>query len=169
MRREANAFWSYSLSVYRRADVADACLALQERCGVDVNLLLYCCWLGHTGRALDKRSLRAAIAAVADWQAEAIKPLRQARRALKKAPNGLPAGWAGQLRKRIGALELDLEYLEQRLLADAAQALPPTWRSHVPRTATAASLTRYLALLGVPGGQADAQVAILLDACCPQR
>lgn len=166
MRREPNAFWTYSLSLYRRSGVADACLALQERCGADVNLLLYCCWLGQSGRALDKRALRAAIAVVSRWQAQVVKPVRQARRALKHPPDRLPADWAEQLRKRIGALELDLEYLEQHLLADAALALPPTSRSQSPRTAAAASLARYLALLGVAPGQGDAQIAILLDACC---
>lgn len=166
MRRDPNAFWSYSLKIYRVAGVAEACLALQEDWGADVNLLLYCCWHGQAGRALDKRSLRKAITAVSRWQAEVIKPLRQARHALKKPPDDLPVEWAGQLRKRIGAMELDLEYLEQCLLADAAQALPPKFRAQSPRIATLASLTRYLALLGVPSCQADAQVAILLDTCC---
>lgn len=169
MRREPNAFWSYSLRIYRVAGVAEACLALQEDWGADVNLLLYCCWLGQAGRALDKRSLRKAVTAVSRWQAEVIKPLRQARRTLKKPPDGVPVEWAGQLRKRIGALELNLEYLEQRLLTDAAQALPPAKHSQPPGTATVASLNRYLALLGVPTGQADIQVAIILDACCRRR
>ncbi|MCX7173332.1 MAG: TIGR02444 family protein, partial [Proteobacteria bacterium] len=142
-------------------------LRLQERWGADVNLLLYCCWLGQTGRALDKRSLRAVIAKVSRWQAEVIQPIRQARRVLKNPPDGLPADWAMQLRKRIGALELDLEYLEQRVLADTAQTLPLKIRPWSPRVATAASLTRYLALLGIPTDHADRQVAAILNACCP--
>lgn len=166
MRHAPNAFWKYSLRIYRVAGVADACLALQEDWGADVNLLLYCCWLGQAGRALDKRSLRKAITAVSRWQAEVIKPLRQARRALKKPPDGLPVAWAAQLGKRIGAMELDLEYLEQCLLAEAAQALPPAKRLQSPGTATVASLNCFLALLGVPTGQADIQVATILDACC---
>lgn len=169
MRRKPNAFWSYSLELYRVPAVADACLVLQEDWGADVNLLLYCCWLGQAGRALDRRSLRKAIAAVSRWQAEVIKPLRQARRALKNPPDGLPLEWTGQLRKHIGALELDLEYLEQRLLTDVAQALPPANRSQPPGKVTVASLNRYLALLGVPTGQADIQVASILDACCGRR
>jgi uncharacterized protein (TIGR02444 family) len=166
VRHQPNAFWKYSLGIYRAPKVADACLTLQEDWGADVNLLLYCCWLGQAGRALDKRSLLKAITAVSRWQAEVIKPLRQARRALKKPPSGLPVEWAGHLRKRIGALELELEYLEQCLLTDAAQALPPAKRSQPPIAATIASLNRYLALLSVPTGQAEVQVAIILDACC---
>src|SRR5271170_5952237 len=33
-------FWRFSLNFYRQADVSDACIALQDTCGVDVNLLL---------------------------------------------------------------------------------------------------------------------------------
>ena len=169
MRREPNAFWLYSLRTYRIAGVADACLTMQERWGADVNLILYCCWLGHAGRALDKRSLQSASVAVCRWQAEVIKPLRQARRAMKISPKGLPAELSARLRKRIGALELDLEYMEQYLLANAAETLPRNRRRHSPETATRANLGRYLALLGVPAGQADRQLAAIVDACCPSQ
>lgn len=168
MRRPANAFWRFSLRTYRLAGVAAACLALQERWGADVNLVLYCCWLGRAGRALDRRSLRSAGAAVSRWQAEVIKPLRQARRAMKQAPKGLSAELSAHFRKRIGALELDLEYVEQCLLARAAQSLPRSGRTQSPVTATLASLGRYLALLGLPAGQADPQVLVIVNACYPR-
>jgi len=164
--REPNPFWSYSLKIYGVDAVARACLALQDSWGADVNLLLYCCWLGHAGRTLDKRSLQMAIARVSRLQTEVVKPLRQARRALKKSPDGLPAASVAELRKRLGALELDLEYLEQRLLADMAQTLAPKMHPQPPRVATAASLVRYLALLGVPAGQVDGQIEPILKFGC---
>ena len=45
-------FWDFSLAVYGRPGVAPACLALQQRHGADVNLLLFCAWFGaaHRGR-----------------------------------------------------------------------------------------------------------------------
>ena len=49
VRREANAFWRFSLHTYRLPGIEAACLALQDRCGTDTNLLLYCCWLGTSG------------------------------------------------------------------------------------------------------------------------
>lgn len=168
MRREPHAFWRFSLDTYRVADVAAACLALQDSCGADVNMLLYCCWIGQDGRTLDKRDLRAALAATARWQSAVITPLRQARRALKHAPGSLPTAWSDQLRKRIGAVELDLEYVEQRMLADAAQRLPAMARPQPPRVAAAASLARYLALLAVPPGHPDTKhTTTILDACFP--
>ena len=168
VRREANAFWRFSLHTYRLRGIEAACLALQDRWGTDTNLLLYCCWLGTSGRSLDRRELRRAMAALARWQAEVILPLRQARRALKVAPLDLPDGWAADLRKRIGAVELDLEYLEQCVLANQAQNLPPQARRQLPRVAAQASLGRYLTLMQLPPTAVDRQHAwTVLDACCP--
>jgi hypothetical protein len=64
-------------------------------------------------------------------------------------------------------LELDLEYLEQRLLYDLAQQLPPT-RALLPRAAAQASIARYLVLLALPAETAlSTHVDTLLDACWP--
>ena len=35
---EITPFWRFSLYFYRQAGVSDACIALQDDCGVDVNL-----------------------------------------------------------------------------------------------------------------------------------
>ena len=168
MPRESNAFWRFSLRAYRLPGVEAVCLALQDGCATDTNLLLYCCWLGSTGRAIDKRGLRRAMAAVARLQADAILPLRKVRRALKATPPGLPQEWGAELRKRIGAVELDLEYLEQCALFQQAQTLPPPVRQLPPRAAARVSIGRYLALLPVPPvALAQHDVETLLDACFP--
>jgi uncharacterized protein (TIGR02444 family) len=168
MRQVPNAFWRYSLKTYRLPGVEAACLALQDRCATDTNLLLYCCWIAATGRTLDNRTLRRAMACVARWQADVIRPLRQARRALKAAPRALPQGWADDLRKRIGAVELDMEYLEQCALFALARTLPSPARPRPPRAAAQASIARYLALLAVPATAPDRRHGeALLDACWP--
>jgi uncharacterized protein (TIGR02444 family) len=168
MHREPNAFWRFSLHGYRLPGVEAACLALQDGWATDTNLLLYCCWLGTTGRALDRRQLRRAMAAVARLQADAIQPLRRVRRALKTASAGLPGGWGADLRKRIGAVELDLEFLEQCALFELAQGLSPLARRQPPRAAAQASIARYLALLQVPpAALAQQHAEALLDACFP--
>ncbi len=47
-------FWDFSLEVYGAEGVPPACLALQEAHQLDVNIVLFCCWTGATGRgALD--------------------------------------------------------------------------------------------------------------------
>ena len=60
----AESFWSFSLTVYGRPGVEAACLELQDRFGADVNLALYCLWIGRslTPEALDKRLSKAALA-----------------------------------------------------------------------------------------------------------
>jgi uncharacterized protein (TIGR02444 family) len=150
MRREPFAFWCFSLRTYRQPGVADACLALQDECGADVNLLLYCCWLGSARRRLDAKSARSAIAAVARWQDEIVQPLRRARRAIRKDPAGEVAEAALLLRRKIAAAELDAEYLEQRLLAaEAKRATVAAATAMPPKRIAAANLEDYLAALGV--------------------
>ena len=80
-------FWSFSLQVYGKPGVAEACIALQDGLGLDVNLLLYCCWHGRAHRKLDEAALRHAMAAVEGWQREVVQPLRAVRRRLK---SGVP-------------------------------------------------------------------------------
>lgn len=85
----ANPFWDFSLEVYARPGVAEACLDLQDRRGVDVNLLLFALWSGAVcGVRLTPDVLASLNAAVAGWRAEVVEPLRQARRRAKAEPGG---------------------------------------------------------------------------------
>jgi len=129
----ANPLWDYALALYRQPEVEAACLELQQRHGLDVNLVLLCCWQGSRGGALDPATLRRAKAAVASWQAEVVRPLRALRRRLKVRLADPEAGsvaalWpelAGDLRGRALALELDGERLAQLALARALADPPP--------------------------------------------
>jgi uncharacterized protein (TIGR02444 family) len=168
MVRSGNAFWRFSLKTYRAAGVQEACLALQERCGADVNLLLFCGWVGREGRMLDEASLRFAVGRVGPWQSEVIGPLRLARRGLKRQlADETVAALARPLRQRVLALELALESVEQALLAELASAWPPTSRVP-PRQAVAANLACYLALLGeAPGPIELGHLDHIAQACSP--
>jgi uncharacterized protein (TIGR02444 family) len=128
----ANPFWEYSAALYRHPEVEAACLELQRRHGLDVNLVLLCCWQGSLGGALDVGSLRAAQEAVASWQAEVVRPLRALRQRLKvrlaePEPGSIAALWpglAGTLRSRALALEIDGERLAQLALTRALAGRP---------------------------------------------
>lgn len=155
MRHEPHPFWRFSLRVYRAAGVQEACLALQEDCGADVNLVLLCAFAGHAGRPLDQRRLRQAMAQVGAWQSDVIAPVRKARRALKRHPP--PDAEAAQsLRKQILALELELEYVEQSMLSALLAQWPLPTRPVAPRAAVEANLARYLKLLNPKPRPADA-------------
>lgn len=102
--------WTFSLAVYGSDGVADECLDLQERLGLDVNILLFAAFIGAVeGVRLEVADIAAANAEVAHWQDDIVRPLRQVRRALK------PMSAEG-LRAQVKAAELEAEKIEQGLL-----------------------------------------------------
>ena len=113
------AFWRFSLALYARPGVADALIALQDRAGTEVNLILFGLWLGATrGRLLAAADLAAAEAAIAPLRAATVAPLRQLRRQLKDAGDGdLQA-----LRRGVAGLELAAERRVQHRLAGSPPA-----------------------------------------------
>ena len=49
MTEPSSRFWSFSLAVYSDTAVQAECLDLQDRHGIDVNLLLFCAYVGAVG------------------------------------------------------------------------------------------------------------------------
>jgi uncharacterized protein (TIGR02444 family) len=116
-----DAFWQFSLAFYARPGIASACLALQDAHGRDVNLALYCCWLGASGRGrLDTAGLAKAEAAIAPWRSEVIEKLRGARRAIKAAGAAHASLYAA-----LKAVELQSEHAAQHRLAALAPPANP--------------------------------------------
>lgn len=113
-------FWDFSLAVHRWPGVPEACLALQRGCGLDVNLLLFCCWAAvHHGRPLGLEGMARALGAAAGWQEEVVRPIWKARWRLKGGFEGFPSEQTEPLRKALLAAELDAEHIEQLRLAEA--------------------------------------------------
>src|ERR1051326_4222180 len=100
------AFWRFSLALYSRPGVAETLIALQERAGLDVNLILFGLWLGaYEARLLSADELLQARAAIAPLTSTAVAPLRQLRRQLKPASDSdLQA-----LRRRVAGLEIEAD------------------------------------------------------------
>jgi uncharacterized protein (TIGR02444 family) len=140
MSDAAAEFWRFSLALYAGPGVAPACIELQDRHGKDVNVALYCCWLGASGRGrLTRDALDAADRAVTPWRERVVERLREARRAIKAAV--LP-GSEG-LYAKAKAAELEAERLLQSSLAGSAAA--PASRPTAERLADAlANLSLYL-------------------------
>lgn len=163
----AEPFWDFSLRVYAGAGVAPACLALQERHGLDVNLLLLCCWLGHCRAAAPTRADVERLAeTVADWHREVVRPLRFARRWLKTPGSQISHELAAALRLSVKRIELDAEHIEQLTLAAALPAGPAP---AAPRPDHAAlALGFYLEKIGVSLDETDrARLATVLAAAFP--
>ena len=148
------AFWDFSLDLYARPGVADCCLRLQGRHGLDVNLLFYCLWTAEQGALLSDDDVAKLMASVEGLHHEVIRPLRAARTRLKTMLAEAPAKLApamGRVRADIKRNELDAEHLEQLLLAQWRPAGTARLTMGADRYAVAAANAQaYFTALGVP-------------------
>jgi uncharacterized protein (TIGR02444 family) len=151
-------FWNFSLELYGGEGVAEACLDLQERRGCDVNVLLFCCWLGASGRpTLTAERLRTILKVSDVWQAEIVRPLREVRKLLKDR------SWASALpetveatRRRVADAELAAEHAEQLKLAMLHAPLAERDRPVDKRLrAAVGNLGVYAVCLGVTPDEKD--------------
>ncbi len=106
-----NPFWQYSLKLYTRDGVESLCLHLQEGYGVNVNVLLWACWLAERRAVLDEAKLQQGLTLLAPFQRGYVEPLREMRNTL-----ALPIQQV--LRKKILAAELEAEKVVQKALYD---------------------------------------------------
>lgn len=119
----ADPFWDFSLEVYGRPGVAESLLALQNRRGLDVNLLLFCLWCGRSGRTISVDEMTLLEARIKLWREEVVAVLRRLRRHLK-VQSPLETGGRDLLRAKILDAELFAEAIAQRALRHALGAFP---------------------------------------------
>jgi uncharacterized protein (TIGR02444 family) len=138
-----SAFWRFSLRFYRRDGVADACIALQDEAGVDVNLLLFLLWCATERRRLSAADVATLDRLCAPWRAVAVIPLRTVRRTLKTPPPLVEPGSAELFRTRIKAAELEAERLQQEALFGRFAAAPFGAEAPSASAAAQANLAAY--------------------------
>lgn len=161
------AFWDHTSAIYRKPDVAAACLALQDRRGLDVNFLLFALWRAADGQGpLDRAALALADGRVALWRETVVEQLRAARNAIKAGVAHAPVEPAEALRKAIIGQEIEGERLAHMILAEAPIALVPS----TDRAAdAAASLLAYAGYKGFAPDSCDrADLRVLLAAAFPE-
>ncbi len=164
-------FWRWSVALYGAPGVESACLELQESCGANVNILLFCCWLGATGGGrLTGTDLHRLDAATAAWNRDAVAPLRAVRRALKSAPPAAAAEAASALRQQVKAAELAAERITQTLLVHHHRESPAAARAPAQRAADIRhNLRAYLRFLDTPPALSRAgDVLAARAAACPE-
>jgi len=126
MSSRSQNFWPFSVELYARDGVADACLELQSRFGVDVNLLLFCYWFADQYGELDDELLEQLCIFSTLWRQQVVQPLRDVRNWMKDNSPVLEATEDSQysrLRERIKFDELAAEKYQQesmQRLADSA-------------------------------------------------
>ncbi len=146
-------FWDFSVRTYSQPGVEAACLALQNRHELDVNLLLYCCWIGASRGPLAETDLTAALEFSATWSTNVVRPLREARSWMKTTgcqSERLPRTDCMNVRAAIKATELAAERLQQiglEALSEPKPARPLPADEQLE--ATVSNLTRYLSRMNL--------------------
>ena len=121
-----NELWRFILSFYAGKGVSPACIVLQDKLGVDVDILLFAIFAQvRRGILLDRSDLGIVDHLVRDWRSEIVQVLRRARTRLKAGPAPAPSLVTENLRNRIKAAELEAEQIEIAVLADWLDRLPP--------------------------------------------
>ena len=110
------------MKFYAVPGVAQACIDLQDKANVDVNVLFFLLWNATQGRALNAAEVTEIEHSIGPWREMAVVPIRNVRRALKAPPPVMAPKTAEDFRTRIKAVELEAERLQQEALFDLAQS-----------------------------------------------
>jgi uncharacterized protein (TIGR02444 family) len=161
----AHPFWDYSLALYSRAGVADACLELQDEFGLDVNIVLLCVWSGAEGPGeLTAAELNECMVRGGQWQQEVVSRLRFVRRTLKHDNLGATSELTKILRPQVQAVEISAEHVEQLLLAQ----IVPVQRGVTGMQQAVSNIRAYFEAAGVAsGGNSHAAVITVLSNAFP--
>jgi uncharacterized protein (TIGR02444 family) len=155
----------FAVDLYSRPGVSEACLLLQDRCGVNIPVLLTAAWLGRRGATVTRTVVREADAAVRDWQDEIVGPLRAVRRRLRLGPRPAPQERTERLREMVKRAELSAEFIELSALEDFAVAIPV----HGERPDAAGLLSTVVAFYSDGPIQGDHSEAIEIIAAAMSR
>lgn len=153
--------WSFALRLYAKAGVSEACLVLQDRMGVDVNVLLFALFAAMDRCvALDERDLQAIDDQVASWRDEVVLPLRSIRRRLKSGPEPAPDVATEALRDKVKRSEIAAEQIEQAIMARWFEGC---YREHKPRDVNSGDVicrvvNHFAARSGTSAGITDPEI-----------
>ena len=153
-------FWRYSLKFYGQSGVSDACIALQDGFGVDVNLLLYLFWLASEGRQLTADEVKALDDKVKSWRELTIMPIRDVRRKLKGAATLAEPAKQEAFRDKVKAVELEAERMQQEALYQFTRSGPPLGRAAEPGNAARGNIAALAGALGKTFPKASVDVLI---------
>jgi uncharacterized protein (TIGR02444 family) len=160
---QGSPFWRFSLGFYRQPGVADACIALQDECGVDVNVLFFFLWLAADKKQVPPDNARAVCEQAALWRDDVVAPLRGLRRKLKAGSTFVEPNTAELFRTKIKAIELESERLEQ----EALFAMTPNLQAKPAESVEAAARANVLAYeqamaLAFTPGPVEIVIAVLV-------
>jgi len=99
---DANPLWDFAVALYSNPAVEETALQLQNEHGINVNLLLWACWLDVMNQPVHPARFTEAETLIAPLQNHWVEPIRQLRRAASE-PHLKP------LKSALLAAELEAE------------------------------------------------------------
>ena len=152
-------FWRFSLKFYGQTGVSDACIALQDGCGIDVNLLLFLFWLASERQELSADEVKKLDATIKSWRELTIVPIRDTRRKLKGAKTFVDPAKQEALRDKVKAVELEAEKLQQEALYAFTQS-GPLGKPSEPPAAARGNVAAFERAMGASFPKASVDVLI---------
>ena len=116
---KSEGFWDFSVRTYRTDGVPEACLSLQNDYGADVNMLLYCGWVGAYYGRFDDALFSKASGFADKWADEVVRPLRSARTWMKQSgchEEPMSTEQCMSFREEIKSVEFAAEKMQQQVL-----------------------------------------------------
>lgn len=110
--------WAWALEAYGQPGVPEATLALQDSHGQNTSYLLWAVW----AEGPEPETLAKAVAVARAWDATALVPIREVRRALKQSLPPVDDDAREGLREDIKVVELRAERVLMETLEDLAGA-----------------------------------------------
>lgn len=110
-------FWKFSVAVYEQPGAQQSLLTLQDAHHLNVNLMLFCCWVAYNKQGrLVKKDIQELLAATHVWHEDLVVTLREMRNGIKE----IAASSVKYKRVRQAVLDTELmaEKIEQLLLID---------------------------------------------------
>ena len=167
---EKHPLWDFALQVYGQNGVPSACIALQDRHTLDVNIILLSLWLGYSGRPLiDQTFLERVLDVSTRWNKEVVWKIRSARVVLKEKFSSIPLERSETLRQGLLALEIDCEHSELLAFAGIVDTDPNTDLGEPLKLAIClANLSLYFNHLNIDFGVNDfTDIKLIISATFP--
>jgi uncharacterized protein (TIGR02444 family) len=93
-------------------------LGYQDNDGANVNLLLFCCWLGFSGHRIEPEALEQARSLIEKWDLQAVQKLRAIRRFLVSSQWASSEMVKSEMIQSLQQVELMAEQVVQNVLYD---------------------------------------------------
>lgn len=168
-----NPLWEFSNWAYEDEGVKKACLALQNRLGCDVNMIMFLLWLADSGIGQSRLAqyLGAALKISREWQKTLVEPLRAVRNNLKDFSEsgqlGADKAAVTAIRERVKACELDMERLQTAAMYGLVTDTRTEYKradKKLARNNATNNLTVYFSATGVNlDALGKSHVALILD------